>query len=81
MRIDHPWTVSYLSVTIRRSDFNIYGHVNHAVYVDTINIARAKSRGNHIWLGKVTLTFFKQISRPIEPINVQVNQRQGGGDG
>jgi hypothetical protein len=49
--------------------------------VDTINIARAKSRGNHIWLGKVTLTFFKQISRPIEPINVQVNQRQGGGDG
>lgn len=59
-------------ITTRTSDFDIYGHVNHALYLDYIDTALAWAQGNHIWKGDIKVAFTRQISRPTERIEVHL---------
>ena len=66
-----------LPITTRVSDFDIYGHVNHAVYLDYIDTALARS-GNEesAWVGDMRIAFYQQISRQVDGIEVQLGTKQ-----
>ena len=70
---------STVPITTRASDFDIYGHVNHAVYLDYIDTALARSRGGHTWLGETRVAFFQQISKGVDQVEVQMGMNGQGG--
>jgi acyl-ACP thioesterase len=63
---------STVPITTRASDFDIYGHVNHALYLDYIDTALTWAQGTHIWEGEIKVAFLRQISRPIEQIEIHL---------
>ncbi|WP_027369738.1 acyl-[acyl-carrier-protein] thioesterase [Desulfovermiculus halophilus] len=65
-----------LPVTTRTSDFDLYGHVNHAVYIDYIDTALATTRGHHTWEGEVKIAFLRQIPRQVKRVDVLIGPEQ-----
>ncbi|MDZ7759746.1 MAG: thioesterase [Desulfovermiculus sp.] len=59
-------------ITTRASDFDIYGHVNHAVYLDYIDTALNRSQEDHTRLGELRMAFSKQISRQVDRVEVRI---------
>jgi acyl-ACP thioesterase len=59
-------------ITTRASDYDIYGHVNHAVYFDYLDTALTCIQKDHFWTGELRMAFYQQISRQVDRIEVHI---------
>jgi len=73
-------------ITTRSSDFDIYGHVNHALYLDYIHTALARSHQDQDRMNistsqvmnELRMVFSRQISRQVDQVEVHIgSDRQG----
>ena len=63
---------SSLPITTRASDFDIYGHVNHALYVDYIDTALTALSCPGAWTGGIKLAFLQQIPSDVREVHVHL---------
>ena len=59
-------------ITTRASDFDMYGHVNHAVYFDYMDTALTCTQMDQFWTGEMRMAFYQQIPRHIDRIEVHI---------